>query len=197
MMSSVGISYQTYLFRKLHSLTGLFPAGLFLFFHFTEIGLNIFKASSTTVLLLFWIPFLYHILYGMRIIAHGKVGDKETYYRLSMVYLFGIDGQYKYYRNYLYLFQRLTAYLIVIFVVLHLVSLRTYPHWIHARWYQSVFLLGIISASFHFSNGMFGFLSNWGIITGEKAHKGALVLTFLMFIGLCILGISNFATLYQ
>ncbi len=196
-MSSISMSYGTYLFRKLHSLTGLLPAGLFLFFHFTEIGLNIFKANPGTVLLLFWIPFLYHILYGIRIIVHGKVGDKEAYYRLSMVYLFRIDGQYKYYRNYLYLFQRLTAYLILIFVILHLVSLRTYPHWIHARWYQIVFLLGIISASFHFSNGIFGFFSNWGIITGEKAHKSALVITCVLFILLCILGMYNFTKLYS
>ncbi len=196
-MTSIGVSYRTFLFRKLHSLTGLLPAGLFLFFHFSGIGLNIFKANPAAVLLLFWIPFLYHILYGVRIIAHGDLDDQETYQRLGMVYLFRIDGKYKYYRNYLYLFQRVTAYVIVIFVILHLSALRSYPGWIHARWYQIVFLAGIVSASFHFSNGMFGLLSNWGIITGEKAHKGVLVITFVLFLVLCILGIYNFSTLYQ
>ena len=195
-MKTNGISYRTFIFRKLHSFTGLLPAGIFLFFHFTEIGFNIFKASPGTVLLIFWIPFLYHILYGLRIIAHGRIGEKETYYRLSLAYLFRIDGQYRYYRNYLYLFQRVSAYLILTFIILHILSLQRYPHWLSTRWYQVLFLAGIVSASFHLSNGLFGFLSNWGIITGEKAHKRVLGMTCGLFIGLCILGIYHFSLLY-
>ena len=186
-----------FFFRKLHSLTGLLPAGFFLFFHFTAIGLNIFKANPATVLLLFWLPFLYHVLYGLRIVAHGRLGEKDTYYRLSLVYLFRIDGQYRYYRNYLYLLQRASAYVILAFLILHVLSVQRYPQWLSASWYQGIFVAGIIAASFHLSNGLFGFLSNWGIITGENAHKRVLGLTFCLFIGLCILGMYNFRALYM
>ncbi len=189
-------SYRTFFFRKLHSLTGLFPAGLFLFFHFTGIGLNIFKANPGTVLLLFWLPFLYHILYGLRIIAHGNIGETETYERLSLFYWFRVGAQYRYYRNYLYLLQRISAYCILAFVILHLLSLYRYSHWLSARWYQTVFAAGIISAAFHCSNGLFGFLSNWGVMTGEQAHKRVLVITGILFVVLGMLGLYNLSLLY-
>ncbi len=195
-MTTNDISMHTFLFRKLHSLFGLLPAGIFLFFHFTAIGLNIFKTNPGTVLLVFWLPFLYHMLYGLRIIAHGGIGEPESYARLSLVYWLQVGAQYRYYRNYLYLLQRISASAILAFVTLHLLSLYRYPHWLAARWYQTAFAAGIVAAAFHCSNGLFGFLSNWGVITGEQAHKRVLVITAMLFVVLCLMGMSNLSRLY-
>jgi succinate dehydrogenase / fumarate reductase cytochrome b subunit len=164
-----------YLSRKLHSLSGLIPAGLFLVFHFSRLGLNIFKINIGFVVILFWIPFLFHIFYGVWIIVGGDLSFK-----------------YAYYRNYLFIFQRITAVVIFVFIVLHIVSIQLFPDWINHLWYRAVYLLGISSASFHFANGLFGLLTGWGIISGKTAQKRVVAATLVLFIALGGLGIYNF-----
>ena len=164
-----------YLSRKVHSLSGLVPAGLFLVFHFFVLGLNIFKINIGFVVILFWIPFLFHVYYGVRIVLSGDITFK-----------------YKYYRNYLFIFQRITAAIIFAFIVLHIISLQRFPFWIDTLWYRAVFVCGIISAAFHFGNGLFGFLTGWGIISGQTAQKRLVACTLVVFIVLSGLGIYNF-----
>ncbi len=168
-----------YLSRKLHSLSGLMPAGLFLVFHFFELGLNIFKINIGVVVILFWIPFLFHIFYGVKIIISGNITFK-----------------YKYYRNYLFILQRFTAIFVFAFIVLHIVSLQLFPFWMNTIWYRTVYFCGIIAAVFHFVNGLFGFLTGWGIISGKTAQKRVVIGTFVLFIVLSGLGIYNFINFF-
>ncbi len=168
-----------YLSRKLHSLSGLIPAGLFLVFHFFDLGLNIFKINTGVVVILFWIPFLFHIFYGFRIIVRGNITFK-----------------YRYYRNYLFIIQRITAIFIFAFIVMHIVSLQLFPFRMDTIWYRTVYLCAITAASFHLVNGLFGFITGWGIITGKTAQKRTVIGTFVLFIVLSGLGIYNFINFF-
>jgi succinate dehydrogenase / fumarate reductase cytochrome b subunit len=54
-----------------------------------------------------------------------------------------------------------------------------------------LFALVIISI-FHFSNGIFGFLVDYGITVGDKAQKVAVLLSFMTFIFFGVYGAIKF-----
>ena len=57
------------------------------------------------------------------------------------------------------------------------------------NFYLIAYVIGVLAASFHFSNGIWAFLISWGITVGEKAQRlssriclGIFVVIALLFI---------------
>ena len=52
------------------------------------------------------------------------------------------------------------------------------------------YIVGIVSATFHLSNGLWSFLVSWGITQSTKSQKIATYVTMLIFVVLAIVGVA-------
>jgi len=176
----------SFLWRRLHSLTGIVPIGAFLVEHFISnseatngvVAYNEqvkFLTSLPFVHVLEWafifIPLLYHALYGFYIWYRGE----------SNV------GEYPWTGNWLYTSQRWTGAIAFVYIVYHTYDMRfTGVHlmgggynaafskvWFDFQnpWTVAFYVIGIVAASWHFSYGIWLFAAKWGITVGEQARK--------------------------
>lgn len=193
----------SYYSRKLHSLLGVIPVGFFLIEHL----LTNYKAFSgghgafldavywleglPLVLLLeifgIWLPLAYHAIYGLYVAytARNNVSN------------------YGYFRNQMFFLQRVTGVLTFLFIAWHFFQTRLQValgleigevgirmHDIATNpVYFVLYCIGVVSAAFHFSNGMWSFLVSWGITVGPRAQRvstfiwmGVFVVMSIMFI---------------
>lgn len=172
--------------RKLHSLLGVIPLGFFLLEHMltnfsaVEGGSEGFKESVAflnslplvLVLEMFgiWLPLLYHGVYGMYIAFQAKPNN----------------NRFRNERNLRYLLQRISGVLVFAFVIWHIyetrvqVALGNVTHEelggvmhgiVNNPVYFILYLIGVISAAFHFANGLWSFLVSWGITVGPRAQR--------------------------
>lgn len=172
--------------RKLHSLLGVIPLGFFLLEHMltnfsaVEGGSEGFKESVAflnslpMVLALemfgIWLPLLYHGVYGMYIAFQAKPNN----------------NRFRNERNLRYLLQRISGVLVFAFVIWHIYETRVQValgnvtheelggvmHGIVTNpVYFILYLIGVISAAFHFANGLWSFLVSWGITVGPRAQR--------------------------
>jgi len=177
--------WTSFLLRRLHSLTGIVPIGLFLLEHFIS-NAEAFKGPAAYtrqveflnglpfvfVLELFgiWLPILYHSLYGVVIWYRGE----------------GNLLEYPWTGNWLYTAQRWTGIVSLVYIAQHTYSLRfsgvhipTHPAAAFSKvqaefqnpWMIAFYMIGIIAASWHFSYGVWLFAAKWGITPGDKARR--------------------------
>jgi len=173
--------------RRLHSLTGLFPIGAYLFAHiFLENvfvlggdkrfeGLVTFIGAFPTPLLLtievlfIWGPLLFHSVYGF-----VRVGQADLENPLRNDYI----------GAYLYTLQRISGVIAFFFIGYHVYSTRvqyyladaeiTYA-FMHAKMTEPLvfawYLVGVLACVFHFTNGIWTFCITWGITVGQRAQR--------------------------
>lgn len=196
------MSSNSYFSRKLHSLLGVVPLGLFLIEHMLtnfsayEGGPQGFKDSVAFlnglplvfVLELFgiWLPLLFHAVYGLYVAYQSNTNL----------------GRFQYGRNWAFTMQRITGVITFMFVVWHLYQTRyqvmvgnvTHEQLgglmhdvVSNPLYFTLYLIGVISASFHFANGMWAFLVSWGITVGPRAQRLSSILWMGVFVLVSIL----------
>ncbi|WP_127593480.1 succinate dehydrogenase cytochrome b558 subunit [Paenibacillus lautus] len=193
-----------YYSRKLHSLLGVIPLGAFLLSHMIsnfkafEGGkegfasavhfLNSMPLVFFLELFLIWLPLLYHGVYGLYIAyqANNNVGN------------------YNYERNIRFTIQRITGVITFVFVIWHMYDTRfqimigkithddlgaTMHGIMNNPILFTLYVIGVVSAAFHFTNGLWAFLVSWGITVGPRAQKvstyicmGLFVLMSLLFV---------------
>ena len=189
---------------KIHSLTGVVPIGVFLILHLglnslRTVGVEQYRLSIDIInnlpfllgieIIFIYIPLLFHSFMGFYIILNGK----SNFMR------------YIYPRNGLYVLQRWTGAIVFVFLIYH-IGTTVGPKWIEGKHlfeagpflinlmneeFQSwtgrlLYTVGILSAAFHFANGLWGFCISWGILAGSSAQRNGayvfalvgLVLTF-------------------
>lgn len=195
----------SFLLRRLHSLSGVVPIGAFLLEHFIS-NAEAFKGpiaygkqveflnSLPFVLLLelffIWIPILYHGLYGIYIWYQGDTNV----------------AAYPWTGNWLYTVHRWTGIITLIFIVQHTYYLRfsgvhlpTHPMQSFAKvqvefqnpWMIAFYAVGIIAASWHFAYGLWLFAAKWGITTGEASRGSFLYICLALALGLILMGASS------
>ncbi|MGF7047098.1 succinate dehydrogenase / fumarate reductase cytochrome b subunit [Paenibacillus sp. DS2015] len=191
-----------YYSRKLHSLLGVIPLSFFILEHLVtnfaafEGGKDAFDDSVAFLnglplvlfmeMFLIWLPLLYHGVYGLYIAYQSNPNV----------------GNYKYERNWRYLFQRITGVLTFMFVIWHVyetrvqVALGNVTHEelggiIHAAVMNPVtftlYLIGVLSTAYHFSNGIWSFLVSWGITVGPRAQRVSSYVCMSMFVVVSIM----------
>ncbi len=213
-----------YLLHKLHSLSGVVPIGLFLIFHLTANSYSLRGEAefNTAVKAIGYAPFvmlleigaiglpiLFHAIYGLMIVAEmpGPGGNVS---------------HYGYGRNWLYVLQRWTGVLAVIYIAFHVwdttilkyvlertlhdaggkelgfqsISYRAMAWRFADPAYLAFYVVGIASACLHLGNGLFNFCVRWGIAIGKEAQRVCAALGWGLGAGLTFLGIlvaGNFA----
>ena len=197
-----------FLIRRLHSLSGIIPVGVFLCIHLSVnasilAGRDAFQFAVDQIhildnlgilkaveVLFIFAPIAFHALVGVLIWFTSKPN------------LF----DYKYGGNIRYTFQRWTGVLAIVFIVVHL----WHVHWIipggsefdpHAAsssaiaamaapWAGPVYAIGLLCAVFHLANGIWTFLITWGVTISPKAQKISGGACFIIGLVLALIGLS-------
>lgn len=192
-----------YLARRLHSLSGIFPVGIFLLVHLL-INSFVFKgpeAYNEALALLNKspiIPYLEVFLIGIPIGYHALYGAWVTYVTKTNMF------QYRYFRNWMFYLQRVTAVITLVFVGWHVYVLRisriftgtemnfdVISAWLSDPAFFVVYLIGYLAAVLHFSNGLWSFLISWGITIGEESQRFTAYVCALVFVVMGAAGISG------
>ncbi|QQE73391.1 succinate dehydrogenase cytochrome b558 subunit [Brevibacillus composti] len=198
----------SFLSHKLHSLLGLFPIGLYLLFHLTAnyqatrgpeafnqvVGMIEHVPFLIVVEFIFiYIPILFHAVYGIYIAFQAKHNV----------------GNYSYARNQMFLWQRLTGIITLIFIAWHVYETRIQKALgaevnfdmmadILSNPVMVVFYsIGILSTVFHFSNGLWSFLVHWGITVGPRSQRVATYVTMGIFVIVSFIGLRAMAAFIQ
>lgn len=195
--------HTTFYFRRLHSICGIVPVGLFLLEHIITNAAVISgpKAFDDAVAKLaaipheimlpleifgVAIPILFHALYGMYIALQAKNNP----------------GTYGYMRNWQFALQRWTAWLIAAFLLWHVIYLRimvkgggaTITFDLLQNYFSNpiVFVLyglAMIAACFHFTNGLTTFAMTWGLAKGPRIQSVFAKLSMALFAVLTLITI--------
>lgn len=181
--AEIAVDRRRFWLRRLHSLSGIVPIGLYVLFH---IGVNSFAASGPETynevaefleslpyliaieIPLIWAPILYHSLYGIYIHASGRANP----------------FQYPYPNNAMYALQRWSGIATLVFIGWHfwqtrlanylygeviefdmMVGILSDPKWL------LFYVVGLVFVSFHLANGLRTFLLTWGLVVGDRARR--------------------------
>lgn len=203
----------TFLLRRLHSLTGIVFGG-YLIVHLivnatlvegvrsgnsSVYQIQVDKIHSLPFLplvewTLIYLPILYHAIYGMWIIATGQPNV----------------GRYGYAKNWFYLLQRISALLLVLFIIFHVLGMKgvfggevgqaltfvpvgfateSAARHVNAAWWvwSIVYPVGILAAAFHTANGFWTAAISWGLTVSKAAIRrwGALCAVLGIFMFAC------------
>ncbi|UNP80847.1 succinate dehydrogenase cytochrome b558 subunit [Bacillus mycoides] len=190
-----------YTFRKWHSLMGVIPVGVFLTQHlivnnFATRGAEAFnKAAGFMELLPFryaleifiiFLPILYHAIYGLYIAFTAKNNAVS----------------YGYFRNWMFVFQRISGIVTLIFISWHVwetriqallgkeVNYDMMAGILNNPFMFGFYLVGVVSTIFHFANGLWTFCISWGITVSPRSQRISTYVTLAIFLGLSYVGVS-------
>ena len=197
----------SFLLRRLHSVSGIVPVGAFLIEHFVSnaFATNGWEAYAQQVKFLTGLPFVlwleiigiylplaFHSLYGFYIWYRGDANLSE----------------YPWAGNFMYSAQRWTGAIAFVYIFWHTYTMRftgihllTHSqatfHKVQAElqnpWAATFYLVGIIAASWHFAYGLYLFCAKWGITVSERSRRnlgfvcGAMAVVFIA-VGFATLG---------
>ena len=202
----------SFLWRRLHSLSGIIPIGAFLVEHIVsnfETWNGPLAYAQQVKLLnslplvrvlewgLIFIPLAFHALYGVWIAFRGRVNVNV----------------YPWASNWMYISQRVTGLIAFAYIIQHVlrqrfmgVQLPEHPgaafakvqHELSNPWMLAIYVIAMVATTWHFAYGIWLFAAKWGITPGDKARKNfgyvcAGVGTVLCFMGL----MSIYAVIYK
>jgi len=203
-------SRRAFILKKLHSLSGLVPVGVFFVEHlwtnskalqgegaFTQAVADIQALPYLPLIEIFgiFLPLAFHAGYGVVLALSGKPNV----------------GSYGYRRNWLYLLQRISGLIAFVFIGYHLYEYRI-QKWLFGMrseafygtlvahlssttasvpWLAVFYLVGVSAASFHFANGLWGFLFSWGATVTRASQRRSGYACAALGIGLFLLGANT------
>jgi len=203
-------SQRSFVNRRLHSLLGVIPVGFFLLEHLYSNYLA-YKGAEDFLAQVMWLwdlpfllfleiffiilPLLYHGIYGVYIALQAKSNP----------------GQFSTFRNWMFILQRITGVITLIFVLWHVWDTRISvvgfgkEHTFElakemtkaqAETFQDpvlfwVMIIGTIAAVFHLCNGMWAFLVSWGITVGPRAQRVSTYVWMAVFVLVSVMGILS------
>jgi succinate dehydrogenase/fumarate reductase cytochrome b subunit (b558 family) len=183
-------SQRSFLLRRLHSLSGVFPVGVFLVSHLwtnakalhgqpsfdrAVAGINHLPLLAGIEIFGIFLPLAFHAIYGVKLAFDGRINV----------------ARYPYSRNVLYTLQRATGLVAFAFIAWHLWEFRVpkllgkmttdafYPT-LEAHLSSTyrgfpllavVYLVGIAVSVVHFANGLFTFSFSWGLCTTRRSQR--------------------------
>ncbi len=180
-----------FLLRRLHSLSGIIPIGVFLTVHLsinstimhggeafqTAVdGLHLLDrvgALTAVEVVFIFVPILFHAVLGVQIWLSGQMNV----------------ASHTYGGNIRYTLQRITGLVAIVFIVFHL----WHVHWLGSycgggafdphdaaataaaalqpAFLRCVYGIGMLAAVFHLANGIWTFLITWGITIGATGQR--------------------------
>ncbi|TQS76135.1 succinate dehydrogenase [Ornithinibacillus gellani] len=197
--------HREFMYRRLHSLLGVVPIGIFLIQHlvvnhFAVYGEESFNKAANFMdnlpfklvleTVIIYLPILFHAILGVYIVFTARNNV----------------NRYGFLRNWLFFVQRITGIITLVFIAWHVWQTRiqialgaelnfgmmedilTNPFMF---WF---YIVGVISTVFHFSNGLWGFLVSWGFAQSPKSQKIITYATLVVFIVVSYIGVRTLIT---
>lgn len=195
--------HREFFYRRLHSLLGVVPIGIFLVQHlvvnhFIVYGRESFDkaanfmANLPFVLMLeifvIYLPILFHAVLGVYIVFEAKNNVRR----------------YGYFRNWMFLLQRITGIITLIFIAWHVWETRVQVGLGNAElnaglmegilsepflfWF---YVIGILSTVFHLANGLWSFCVSWGIAQTPRSQQIVTYFTVIVFIVVSYIGLRT------
>ncbi len=190
--------------RRLHSLLGIVPIGFFLLEHIITVSqvLGGGAAFDTAVgklaaiphdilitleIVFIAIPLLIHGIYGAYIALQAKTNM----------------GRYGYMRNRQFTFQRWSAWYLIVFLLCHVgylrfmvkgttgISFAQMADHLSNPLIMAAYVVGLVAAVFHFTNGLFTFSITWGIAKGPRVQSVINKMAWGLFVILSVLGVAS------
>ena len=188
--------------RKLHSLLGVIPVGVFLIVHlvinhFATKGEESYNKAVAFMgnlpflifleIFIIYLPLLFHAIYGLYIAFTAKNNV----------------GKYGFFRNWMFLLQRVTGVITLIFVTWHVWETRVqaaFGEEVNFQMMENIltnpfmfwfYIVGVIGSIFHFSNGLWSFCVTWGITVSPRSQVISTYVTMGIFIVLSIVGVRT------
>lgn len=190
-----------FFYRRLHSLLGVIPVGLFMtqhlvVNHFATKGEEAFNqaagfmASLPFVLVLetfiIFLPLLFHAIYGLYIAFTAKNNP----------------GRFGYFRNWMFVLQRWSGVITLVFVAWHVwetrvqaalgadVNFQMMENILDNPFMLVFYIAGVLAAIFHFANGLWSFCVSWGIAVSPSSQRIVTYATLIVFFVLSYVGLS-------
>ncbi|HES57833.1 MAG TPA: hypothetical protein ENO21_00200 [Firmicutes bacterium] len=204
-----------FLIRRLHSLSGIIPVGVFFLIH---MFFNSRAAQSPEQyqwvpdtldqVPYLWaieiggilLPILFHAVLGAVIIVQGDVNSQKP--ALS------------WYSNWAYTMQRVTGFFLFFFIAWHVYTawwphfsmrlqasmggphqeFEIFPHTqglVSGPWGMTYYIIFVLFAAYHFGNGIYNFLYKWGATTSKTSQKYAIAVGLLIGLLGVIMGFSS------
>jgi succinate dehydrogenase / fumarate reductase cytochrome b subunit len=189
--------------RRLFSVFGVVPVGAFLAFHLlanaeARHGADAFNAMTRNLqglpfvvlveILVIAAPLFFHGIYGLFRIATDVPDPGRSPGRRALT-----------------LIQQITGVALFAFVLFHLWTARLVQIHDHESldlfrlmqaslahpWIRAAYVLGILSATFHLSAGLFTFAETWGLAPSARARRAVTFVSAVLFLGLSALGLSS------
>lgn len=203
-----------FVLRRLHSLTGIIPVGIFVIFHlFTNFQLLVgdfqheveFIHGLPALLMMeiiLWLSIGFHAVLGL---YYTFVGSKPN------------APHYPYADNWRYSLQRITGILALVFIFLHVATLRwgwSIGGWFtpffvegpdgeplatattalalqHAWWVVALYLIGLLSVVYHWANGLWTAAITWGWTISTNAMRRWGIFCIGLGVVLTVFGIGS------
>lgn len=186
--------------RRLHSLLGVIPVGLFLLEHLIvnymatkgpeafNSGAHFMESLPFRIFLevfIIFLPLIYHAVYGVYIAFTAKSNA----------------GRYGFFRNWMFLLQRVTGIVTLVFIVWHVWSTRIQAALgaevnydmmadiLSDPFMIAFYVVGILSTTFHFANGLWSFAVSWGLTVSPKSQQISTYVTLVIFVLLSYVGV--------
>lgn len=192
-----------FFYRRLHSLLGVIPIGLFvvqhlIINHFAVYGEASFNKAAKFmgdlpfVLVLetfvIYLPILFHAILGVYIVFVARNNVKR----------------YGYFRNWMFYLQRITGIITFVFIVVHVWQTKIQVVFGSAEVNYSLmegiltqpfffwfYLIGVVSTVFHLANGLWSFAVSWGITQSPRSQQIVTYVTLIVFFAVSYIGIRS------
>lgn len=189
------------LFRKLHSLAGIIPLGIFLTFHLSANFTAVWGKDAYSVtgligkipyvylleIFVIFLPIFFHGLYGVYIASQAKNNVTRFHYA----------------KNWYFYFQRLTGIIAFAFIIWHVWQTKMQvamgavgapdfnmmANIVANPFYLILYIIGILSAVYHFTHGIWTFLITWGITISPKSQTIFHYISIACFLILSFIGV--------
>ncbi|MCY8068223.1 succinate dehydrogenase cytochrome b558 subunit [Bacillus haynesii] len=189
-----------FVYRRLHSLLGVIPVGIFLIQHlvvnhFAASGEEAFNSAAHFMenlpfryaleIFVIFLPLIYHAVYGVYIAFTAKNNA----------------NRYGFFRNWMFVLQRITGIITLIFVSWHVWQTRIAAQMgaevnfdmmadiLSSPIMLGFYIVGVLSTIFHFSNGLWSFAVTWGITVSPRSQRIATFVTMGVFVVLSYVGL--------
>ena len=132
-----------------------------------------------------FLPLIYHAVYGIYIAFTAKNNA----------------GRYGFFRNWMFVLQRVTGIVTLIFIVWHVWSTRIQAALgtevnfdmmatiLSSPYMIAFYVVGILSTTFHFANGLWSFAVSWGLTVSPKSQQISTYVTLVVFVLLSYVGV--------
>ncbi|PAQ16668.1 succinate dehydrogenase [Bacillaceae bacterium SAOS 7] len=189
-----------FFYRRLHSLLGVIPVGLFLvqhlvINHFATKGEEAFNNAAHFMeqlpfryfleVFIIFLPLLFHAIYGLYIAFTAKNNA----------------GRYSFFRNQMFFLQRVSGVVTLVFVAWHVWETRIQAALgadVNYQMMESIlsnpfmlgfYIVGVVSTIFHFANGLWSFSVSWGITISPRSQQIMTYVTMGVFVALSVVGL--------